>query len=609
MRLTLNQALCNSCGKCQSACQEDAISLLGGKPNFCVQCKECIGLCKREAIALKDGIVTIDKLRCNGCGDCIRACPYRAAYRDSKGKAAICGLCQPGAPKCALACERMALTLEESRKEETAGFGWLFDDYSEGLAARMLKKEDSHVIFADDARDYNYYCTSLERPSEKEMQMILDVIELYKEYARLDLLEIPLFKPQSSRHRIKEQVARILKDYLRRHGTALPPVQANNLQEIITATVGGNLGPLDFLVYEDDLEEITFNGMPGRIHVKHKEYGRMKTNFYFTDPEYAKENIINKIASHVGKPNISERNPILAASLPNNDRLHALAAPVVPDIAFTIRHFNREPYTILDLIKSGFLSSEAAAYLWLAMEVGKTIFVVGATGTGKTTFMNSLLFFIPPDRRILCLEDVREIWAPHNDFLVHKASAQDGIRMKDLIHSSLRETPDRVVIGEVRTAEDIQAFLELAQAGPGEGSYATFHGETLETAIMRLEHHGIAAVDLPGAVHILILLKRRRQSDKKLGKNRDQRYVAEIAEVADEKGRLMKVFTYNPQKGRLAKQCRSALEAEYAEICKLNEKKVTEELEARKRMLERLSGKATKPQGLFESMKAFYTTI
>jgi len=178
-----------------------------------------------------------------------------------------------------------------------------------------------------------------------------------------------------------------------------------------------------------------------------------------------KENIINKIASHVGKPNISERNPILAASLPNNDRLHALSAPVVHDIAFTIRHFNKEPYTILDLIRNNFLSSEAAAYLWLAMEVGKTIFVAGATGTGKTTFLNSLLFFIPPDRRILCLEDVREIWAPHKDFLVHNASPQDGIRMKDLIHSSLRETPDRVVIGEVRTSEDIQAFLELAQQG------------------------------------------------------------------------------------------------------------------------------------------------
>jgi hypothetical protein len=110
-------------------------------------------------------------------------------------------------------------------------------------------------------------------------------------------------------------------------------------------------------------------------------------------------------------------------------------------------------------------------------------------------------------------------------------------------------------------------------------------------------------------VHILILLKRRRQFDKKLGKNKDQRYVAEIAEVADGKEMLRKVFTYNPQKGKLMKQCIPALEVEYAEISKLNEKKVMEELETRKRMLERLSGKAAKRDEFFEDLKAFYTSI
>ena len=181
------------------------------------------------------------------------------------------------------------------------------------------------------------------------------------------------------------------------------------------------------------------------------------------------------------------------------------------------------------------------AYLTKIMAEGKTVFIVGATGTGKTTLLNALLTLIPPDRRILSLEEVREIRPPHKDFLPHSTCRSQGILLHHLIESALRETPDRVVIGEVRTSEDIHAFLELAQAGPGEGSYATFHGETLETALNRLKHHGIAACDLPGAIHILILLKRRQIYDKKLKKNVTRRHIAEIAELQKDAS-LKKVF-------------------------------------------------------------------
>ena len=232
---------------------------------------------------------------------------------------------------------------------------------------------------------------------------------------------------------------------------------------------------------------------------------------------------------------------------------------------------------------------------------------------GSSCKPETLLFFIPPDRRILCLEDVREIWAPQRDFLVHKTSPQQGIHMQDLIHSSLRETPDRVVIGEVRTPEEIKAFLELAQAGPGEGSYATFHGETLETAILRLAHHGISRVDLSGAIHALVLIKRRRVYDKKLGKDADLRYVAEIAEITDETigdaQTLKKIFVYNQSKKVLMKQCPTLLEKEYGQMFGLTEKKTAQELEIRKRMLERLSKKSLTSAKLFEKMKEFYTTL
>ena len=589
MRLVLNEKLCNHCGKCVDVCPQKGIRFLGGLVNFCRQCGDCIEVCKRGAIQMIDGVVVIDKNKCNGCGACIRTCSYRAIYRDEKGKATKCDVCYPElVPKCVSLCPALSLKIDEKSEKFEKALGWFFESYSSDVSFRVLERGKDYVIFLDKREEPCYFYDGLSIPTEEEMAVVLDIINLYKEYVREDLLQLPLLQREKARLKIREQVNTILNDYLDKYKINLVPQTISNVLEIITASVGGNLGPLDFLIYNDDFEEITFNGLESFIEVKHRTYGRLKTNFYFTDFEFVKENVINKIAEFVGKPNVSERNPILSASLPNNDRLHAVMRPVVNDIAFTIRHFNSSPFTILDLLDGDFLDFRSAAYLWFAMELGKTIFIVGATATGKTTFLNSLLPFIPPDRRILCLEEVREISAPHRDFLVHKTS--QSIKMQDLIYSALRETPDRVIIGEVRTPGDISAFLELAQAGPGEGSYATFHGETLETALLRLNHHGIAGVDLPGAVHMLVLLKRKKEYDNRIAKSTDKRYVAEIAEVQKEFKQglplLKKIFRYDYEKNGLVKSNSSEIELEFT-ISHYggNSKRFTAELRRRMKFL------------------------
>jgi len=541
-RLNLDESLCTNCKKCQDICPQNAISFFGGLPNFCRQCPdpECISACPKKAITLQNNQIQINKKKCNACGKCAEICPFRAILLDKK--AHICNLCSPDSPKCVSICPNHALSI--SKEKTLSTLPWSFQEFSPSLSKKILNKTENGVIFLDKQNLPRYFYTLLSNPTPKEHKILKTTIEIFKEFAREDLLELPLANtdPQQFRIQIKSEAERVLRDYLRTHNISLSPESFSNLLEILTATIGGNLGPLDFLIYDDQFEEIIYNGS-GSLIAKSRTHGRLHTNFFFNDHEYVKENIINKIADFVGEPNLSERNPILPATLPNNDRLHALYKPIVDSIAFTIRHFPRNPITLEQMIPET-LSQKMANYLIKNMQEGKTIFIIGATGTGKTTLLNALLHYIPLDRRILSLEEVREIHTPHPDFLAHSTRRSQGIFLHNLIESSLRETPDRVVIGEVRTTDDIRAFLELAQAGPGEGSYATFHGETLETALKRLKHHGISECDLPGAIHILILLKRKQTYDKKTNHTKTHRYIAEIAELQND-ATLKKIFINN----------------------------------------------------------------
>ncbi len=611
LNLAVKEELCDGCGDCEKACQKKALRLLGGYPNFCRNCAEpeCMDVCARGAIKIAGGIIQIDESACDGCGKCLRACNWRAIYRNGTGKAVKCDFCSGHAPECALSCKKNAITFLRAEKNEgEKNLGWGFETYDARNSKRPIERSADGIVYLDRQNTPCYCHTGLRRVDNGKLGAALDVIELFKEYAREDRIDLPIAheNAKEARLRTKEHAGRILRQYTEKHGMNLAEEDETNLLEIITASVGGNLGPIDFLAYNDSFEEIIYNGLGSNITVKHKKYGRLRTNLYFTDAEFAKENVVNKIAEYVGVPNISERNPVLPATLPNNDRLHALSKPIVKDIAFTIRHFNSNPLTLPELIDSGTISTGAGAYLWLAMELGKTIFVVGSTSSGKTTLLSALMPFIPPDRRILCLEDVREIIAPHQDFLVHRTDRARNIGMEELIHSALRETPDRVVMGEVRTPEEIRAFLELAQAGPGEGSYATFHGETLETALMRLKHHGISEVDLPGAVHLMVLIKRRREYDQKRGRNVDRRFVSEIAEIA-QSPLLEKIFARNPKTRALIKVQKSKMEAEFAHAYFGGDLKRTgRELKRREKKLAEWQKKRLDYRQFSEALREFY---
>jgi Flp pilus assembly CpaF family ATPase len=171
------------------------------------------------------------------------------------------------------------------------------------------------------------------------------------------------------------------------------------------------------------------------------------------------------------------------------------------------------------------------------------VLIAGNTGSGKTTLLNSLFSFVPLDERIIITEETPEINIPHNHRVCLKINAEQKITMTDLIKTTLRMRPDRVIVGEIRTKEEVDAYLDTILAGQGKGSYATFHGLSVNETLSRLKNLGLTEQDL-NALDLIILQK--RWTSIKDGKKIEKRKLFEIAEV--ENSKVTVLYRYNALK-------------------------------------------------------------
>jgi pilus assembly protein CpaF len=195
------------------------------------------------------------------------------------------------------------------------------------------------------------------------------------------------------------------------------------------------------------------------------------------------EVIANKLGRKLG-----DEHPILNAQLPDGSRLAAVLPPVVrPFPAVTIRKFSAVRFTVADLIETGALSPQIAAYLAEQIEAGKTLLISGGTSSGKTTFLNALTDYIPLDERIVVIEDTSELRLGRPNLLAAEcqADAHAGtVSFNDLLKSALRWRPDRIILGEVR-GDEARTLLDSFNTGHG-GSMATIHASTAMRALRKL---------------------------------------------------------------------------------------------------------------------------
>ena len=275
------------------------------------------------------------------------------------------------------------------------------------------------------------------------------------------------------------------------------------------------LGEIEFLVNDSNLEEIVIPSSKEPIRVFHKKHGWLPTNFTVRREDEI-INYSNIIARRVGRQ-ITVLSPLLDAHLTSGDRVNAVLYPIsTKGNTITIRRFARDPYTIVDLIENKTCNLEIAALLWLAVEYEMNVIISGGTASGKTVILNACMPFIPPNHRIISVEDTRELMLPEFLYwtpLVTRSAnpeGKGGIGMLDLLVNSLRMRPDRIVLGEMRRKEEAMVLFEAMHTG--HSVYATMHANSAVETISRLINPPLSVpANLLSAVNLNVVMFRDRR--------------------------------------------------------------------------------------------------
>ena len=248
------------------------------------------------------------------------------------------------------------------------------------------------------------------------------------------------------------------------------------------------LNEIEPLLKDYFIEDIECNGINSPVYIIHRIYRNMRTSIVYKNVEDL-GSFVEKIAQRCGKY-VSYASPLLDGTLPDGSRVNATYTTEVTSKGptFTIRKFTKIPWTPTQLISFNTLSPEMLAYFWILLQYKSNILIAGGTASGKTSLLNALAFFIPPEARVVSIEDTRELNLPRENWLPAVSRTGLGgageIDMFTLLKESFRQNPEYVIVGEVRGKEASVLFQGMAS---GHASISTMHAESVETVIRRLE--------------------------------------------------------------------------------------------------------------------------
>ncbi|WP_297062897.1 type II/IV secretion system ATPase subunit [Thermococcus sp.] len=251
------------------------------------------------------------------------------------------------------------------------------------------------------------------------------------------------------------------------------------------------IGPLEPLARDPYIEDIHIIGA-NNVSLVHKIFEMMQTNITFGD-DVKLADYFKNISERIGRP-VSDRNPIVDGALPDGSRINIIYSPDVSikGPSATIRKFSATPISITQLIAWGTLSAEVAAYLWIALEYGMSVFVCGETASGKTTLLNSIIPFIKPGSKIFTAEDTPEVQVPHpvwQRLITRERGPEESrVTLFDLLKAALRSRPNYIIVGEIRGAEGAIAFQAMQTGHP---VMSTFHAGDVKKMIQRFTGHPI----------------------------------------------------------------------------------------------------------------------
>lgn len=248
------------------------------------------------------------------------------------------------------------------------------------------------------------------------------------------------------------------------------------------------LGVLQPLLLDPNIEDISCSGV-GHIFIEHKIFKSVQSSITFMNHDD-----VDEFAVWLGewiKSPVTVRNPLVDAILPDGSRINIVYGREISKRGsnFTIRKFSDNPISVLELIEFGSLNYMMASYLSLMLESGLNTFVVGATASGKTTLLNAITAFIKPEAKIVTIEDTPEVQVPHKNWLQESTRHGSGdskgseVGMFELLKAALRQRPEMIIVGEIRSMEAVVAFQAMQT---GHGVMSTFHAASVEKLIQRL---------------------------------------------------------------------------------------------------------------------------
>lgn len=312
------------------------------------------------------------------------------------------------------------------------------------------------------------------------------------------------------------------------------------------------LDMLQPLLEDKSITEIMINGCNDIFIEKNGQIEKLESTF---ESKESLQNIVQKIVSDVNRV-VNESSPIVDARLKDGSRVNVVLPPIALNGPIvTIRKFPDTPITIEKLIEYGSITNEVAELLKRMVKAKYNIFISGGTGSGKTTFLNALSNFIPRDDRVITIEDSAELQIKNVDNLVRletrnkNTEGKGEISIRDLIKSSLRMRPDRIVVGEVRGAEALD-MLQAMNTGH-DGSLSTGHANSAKDMLARLETMVLTGADFPisairnqisSAVDVIIHLGRLRDRSRKVLE------ISEVLGVKDGEIELNPIYVFEENK-------------------------------------------------------------
>ena len=338
-------------------------------------------------------------------------------------------------------------------------------------------------IFSDEGEPVPIYNISITNISETTKIILEKIREEFVVQTTKTLGEESL-ETLNIQKQFKEGILVLLKKYF---PTANKKTRDMLINYILQQNIG--LGNIEILLKDNYLEEIVINNADELACVYHRKYGWLKTNIRISD-----ENRIRYYSTIIGRDvgkEITTLNPLMDAHLKTGDRVNATLSPISSKgNTLTIRKFAVKPWTITDFLKEKTISYEAAAFIWMAVQNELSVIIAGGTASGKTSMLNVVANFFPPNQRVISVEDTRELmlpnilhWVPLETRLPNP-EGKGGISMLDLVVNSLRMRPDRIIVGEIRRKQEAEVLFEAMHTG--HSVYGTLHANNIRETINRL---------------------------------------------------------------------------------------------------------------------------